>query len=416
MSTAGLSSNDLKRLTKGFAGNIVKKPAVLIIVENLPVPLDRRVWQESCALRDAGYEVVVICPKMRGWTAAYECRDGIHIYRHWISEEAGGLLGFVGEYASALCGETILAWKAWWRHRFRIIHICNPPDLLFLVALPFKLFFGTRVIYDQHDLWPEMYEAKFGGRGYLYWMVRTAEWLTYWLADVVVATNQSVKKVAEARGKKKPDSVIVVRTAPKIQVQECAADNSLRRGRRYLVGYVGVMGNADGVHYLVEAVKHIVQHRKRQDIQFLLMGTGPEYETLVKLRDFYKLRDFVDMPGRVSNEYLFSALKTMDLGVACDPINPYNNHCTMNKTLEYMAFGKPQVMFATFEGRESAAEAAAYIYENCPEKLGDIILEVLRDEQRRDLMSSVALRRIIGPLAWENSVENLLSAYENVAT
>src|SRR3954468_10876259 len=158
-------------LCMGF-DSFVKKPAVLIIVENLPVPLDRRVWQESCALRDAGYDVVVICPKMRGYSAAEEPLEGIHIYRHWLSAEAGGLLEFLGEYISALWGEMRLAWKAWRRHRFRIIHLCNPPDLLFLVALPYKWFCGARVVYDAHDLWPEMYEVKFGKRGILYWIVR----------------------------------------------------------------------------------------------------------------------------------------------------------------------------------------------------------------------------------------------------
>ena len=155
----------------------MKRPAILIIVENLPVPLDRRVWQEACALRDTGYEVVIICPQMRGFTAAEEKLDGIQIYRHWISEEAGGFFGFFREYASALWGEFRLAWKAWRRHRFKVIHLCNPPDLLFIMALPFKLL-GVKVIYDVHDVWPEMFEAKFGKRGFFYWIVRLAERLT----------------------------------------------------------------------------------------------------------------------------------------------------------------------------------------------------------------------------------------------
>src|SRR5882762_8915923 len=172
------------------------KTSVLILVENLPVPLDRRVWQEACALRDAGYEVIVICPQMRGYMQAEEKLDGIRIYRHWISEEAGGFIGFLREYVSALWGETRLAWKAWRRHRFKIIHLCNPPDLLFLVALPFKLLFGVKVIYDVHDVWPEMFEAKFGKRGSFYWWVRLAERLTYATANIVLATNESVRRVA----------------------------------------------------------------------------------------------------------------------------------------------------------------------------------------------------------------------------
>lgn len=387
------------------------RPAILIVVENLPVPLDRRVWQESCALRDAGYEVVVICPRMRGYHAAYECLDGIHIYRHWISDEAGGLVGFLGEYASALWGETWLAWKAWRRHRFRLIHLCNPPDLLFLVAAPFKLLFGTRIVFDVHDVWPEFFEAKFHRRGLFYWAVRAAERLTYACADVALATNRSVQEVAIERGGMLPWEVFVVRTAPKIASGKVAPDPALRRGRKHLVGYVGVMGNADGVVHLVEAARHIVRTRGRTDVQFLLMGTGPEYDNLVRRRDEAGLQAHVDLPGRVSNEALFAALQTIDVGVACDPINAYNDHCTMNKTLEYMAFGKPQVMYDVREGRYSAGEAARYVGENSPEKLGDAILELLDDPEARERLGAIGRERIRTELNWERSVEQLLRAY-----
>ncbi len=389
----------------------MKKPAILILVENLPVPLDRRVWQESCALRDAGYEVIVICPRMRGCLAPYECLEGIHIYRHWITEEAGGLIGFLGEYASALWGEWRLAWKVWRRHRFRVLHLCNPPDLLFLVAWPFKLLLGTRVIYDVHDVWPEFFEAKFHRRGLFYWAVRAAERLTYACADIVLATNRSVQQTALDRGRKLPWEVFVVRTAPKISAGTVAPNPDLRRGRRYLVGYVGVMGNADGVIHLVEAARHVVHARGRTDVQFLLMGTGPEYDALVRRRDELGLGPFVELPGRVSNEFLFSALQTIDAGVACDPINPYNDHCTMNKTLEYMAFGKPQVMYDVREGRYSAGEAARYVPENSPARLGDALLELLEDPPARERMGALGRQRIHAELAWDRSVDQLLRAY-----
>jgi glycosyltransferase involved in cell wall biosynthesis len=390
------------------------KPAVLIIVENLPVPLDRRVWQESCALRDAGYEVVVICPKMRGYTAPYEHLDGIHIYRHWISDEAGGLLGFLGEYASALWGEWWLAWKAWRRHRFRIIHLCNPPDLLFLVAWPFKLLFGTKVIFDIHDVWPEFFEAKFHRRDLFYWGVRAAERLTYALADVALATNQSVRDVALERGGKQPWEVFIVRTAPQIASGRFQPDPALKKNRQHLVGYVGVMGNADGVVYLVEAAHHIVKTRGRTDVQFLLMGTGPEHANLVQRRDQLGLHHHLDLPGRVSNEFLFTALQTIDVGVACDPINAYNDHCTMNKTLEYMAFGKPQVLFDVREGRFSAGDAARYVPETSAALLGDAILELLDDPAARERMGQIGRERIHNELGWDRSVAQLLRAYEVV--
>jgi glycosyltransferase involved in cell wall biosynthesis len=389
----------------------VSKPAILILVENLPVPLDRRVWQESCALRDAGYEVIVICPQMRGFVAPYEQLEGIHIYRHWLSEEAGGFVGFFREYASALWGEWWLACKAWRRHRFQLIHLCNPPDLLWLVAWPFKLLLGTKVIYDVHDAWPEMFEAKFGRRGLFYWVVRLFERMTYAVADIVLVTNRSVMQIALDRGRKLPWEVFEVRTAPKISTAEVTVDPSLRKGRRHLVGYVGVMGNADGVDYLVKAADHIVRKLGRRDVQFLLMGTGPEHANLVAQRDRLGLQDYIDLPGRVSNEFLFTALQTMDLGVACDPINPYNDHCTMNKTLEYMAFGKPQVLFGTKEGRASAGNAAVYVGENSAELLGEAICRVLDDPAGRERMGRIGAERIRTELAWEKSVELLLTGY-----
>jgi glycosyltransferase involved in cell wall biosynthesis len=384
---------------------------VVILVENLPVPLDRRVWQEACALRDAGYEVTVICPQMRGYVAPEEVIEGIRIYRHWISEEAAGFVGFFREYVTALWGEARLAWKVWRRRRFQALHLCNPPDLLFLVALPFKLFFGVKVIYDVHDLCPEMFEAKFGRRGVLYHVVRLAERLTYACADVVLATNQSVRAVALKRGGKRDDRVFVVRTAPQIPATSYAPEPSLKKGRAYLVGYVGVMGNSDGLTYLLDAAAHLVHELGRTDVQFLVMGTGPEHANLLAQRDRLGIQDHVDLPGRVTNEFLFSALQTIDLGLSCDPINPYNDHCTMNKVLEYMSFAKPQVLFDLKEGRASAGEAAVYVSENSPVKLAEAIHTLLEDPAARDRMGALGQTRIRTQLNWERSVQQLLAAY-----
>ncbi len=363
-------------------------------------------------MRDAGHEVTVICPQMLGCTEPFEVLDGIIIYRHWITGEARGMDGFVFEYASALWGELRCAVKAWKRTGFDVIHLCNPPDLLFLVALPFKLIAGVKVIYDVHDLWPEMFEAKFGRRGLFYWCVRLAERCTLWLADVVMTTNQSVLAVVKHRGRKKDEDLFVVRTAPDKLDTSLPDDMSLKKGRKHLVGYVGVMGNADGVNYLIKAVAHIVRTRKREDVQFLLMGSGPEYDELIKLRDTYDLQPYMDMPGRVSNEFLFTALKTMDLGVACDPINAYNDHCTMNKTLEYMAFGKAQVMFGTREGRYSAGDSARYVMENSAEKMGEAILELLDDPAARERMGRIGRERLENELNWRHSVVEMLKGYQ----
>jgi glycosyltransferase involved in cell wall biosynthesis len=388
----------------------LKKPAVLIIVENLPVPLDRRVWQESLALRDAGYQVIVICPQMHGQVLPEEELEGIRIYRHSLSAEAKGFAGFFLEYASALWGESRLAWKAWWRHRFRVIHICNPPDLLFLVTLPFKLL-GIRVIYDVHDLWPEMFEAKFGKRGLFYWAVRTAERLTYAAANVVLVTNDTVRDVAFRRGRKPAHRVFMVRTAPRMPAQSVAPDPALKKGCPYLVGYVGVMGSADGVHHLLEAAQHLVHDLGRKDIQFLLMGTGPEYDRLLGLRKVLGLEEYVDMPGWMKGEPLYRALQTIDLGVSCDPKNSYNDGCTMNKVLEYMAFGKPQVMFDLVESRRSADQAGWYVTESNARKLAEAIGHLLDKPDLRRRMGEIGAERFKKVGDWSHSVEQLERAY-----
>lgn len=389
---------------------------VLILVENLPVPLDRRVWQEACALHDAGHEVTVICPQMRGYVEPEEMLEGIRIYRHWISDEARGIRSFLMEYATALWGEMRCALKAWRTGGFDVIHLCNPPDLLFLVALPFKLLAGVRVIYDVHDLWPEMFEAKFGRRGLLYHAVRLAERCTLALADVVMATNQSVMAKIRKRSGKPDADLFIVRTAPNALDTALPENPALKNGRRFLAGYIGVMGNADGVDHLLHAAAHVVKSRNRDDVQFLLMGSGPEHAALLQLRDELGLQDHVAMPGRVSNEFLFQALRTMDVGTACDPINEYNDHCTMNKTLEYMAFGKAQVMFGTVEGRYSAGEGALYVLENSAVKFGDALLELLDDEPRRLEMGRAGKARLETELSWERSVRELLAAYERAST
>ncbi|MCP5560047.1 MAG: glycosyltransferase family 4 protein [Verrucomicrobiaceae bacterium] len=389
---------------------------VLILVENLPVPLDRRVWQEAGALRDAGHQVTVVCPRMRGYDTSFEVLEGITIYRHWISGEARSKLGFFWEYLTALWGQWWCAVRAWRAGGFDVIHLCNPPDILFLVALPFKWLAGVKVVFDVHDLWPEMFAVKFGRCGPVHALVRVAERCTLKVADAVIATNESVRAKILERSAVPESAVTIVRTAPNDMDTAAAVDGSLKKGRTYLIGYIGVMGDADGVDFLIRAAHEIVVNQGRSDVQFLLMGTGPEFEALVQLRDELGLADYVTMPGRVSNEYLFTALQTMDVGVACDPINEYNDHCTMNKTLEYMAFGKPQVMFGTREGRFSAGDAAVYVMENSAASLAEAIVELLANRTARERMGREGRRRLAEDLSWNKSVVSLCAAYARLGS
>jgi len=272
---------------------------VLIIVQNLPVPFDRRVWQEATALVASGYQVAVICPATPAYAARYECLQGIHIYRHPLPLEAKGAWGYLMEYASSLFWELVLSVKVLRRHGFDAIHACNPPDNIFLIGALYKAVAGKRFLFDHHDINPELYEAKFGHRGLLYRLVRFSEWLTFRTADVSIATNESYRGIAIGRGRMPPDKVFVVRSGPSLErLKILPPVPAWKRGRNYLVGYVGVMGAQEGIPYLLEAARYIVRDLGRQDVQFILAGGGPALEDMRRLSSQMGLDPHVAFLGR----------------------------------------------------------------------------------------------------------------------
>lgn len=385
---------------------------VLIIVENLPVPFDRRVWMESITLHQAGYEVSVICPMDKSFTAAYEVIDGIHIYRHPMPPEISSVFGYLREYLWAVAWEFRLAHRVWKERGFDLVHICNPPDLLFLTAGWFKLFKGVKVIFDQHDINLEMYEAKYGRRDFFYYGLSLVERLTFATADVVISTNESYKEVALMRGKKSPKEVFVVRSGPDLSRFYLVPPNpQYRKGRKYLVGYVGVMGEPEGIDYLLEAIHHLVYSKKRTDIQFSLIGSGPTFEDLKALARELKITEFVDFTGRVSNEELLERLSSCDVCVNPDRKNPYNDRSTMNKILEYMALGKPVVQFDLLEGRRSAAGASVYANPNDPIDFAEKIADLLDNPEQREAMGAEGQQRMREKLEWRYQAPTLLEAY-----
>ncbi len=386
---------------------------VLIIVQNLPVPFDRRVWQEATALRAHGYEVAVICPAARGYTARYECLQGIHIYRHPLPLEARGAWGYVLEYASSLFWELLLSLKVLRRHGFDAIHACNPPDNIFLIGALFKLFAGKRFLFDHHDINPELYEAKFGRRGFLYRLVRLSERLTFLVADISIATNESYRRIALERGRMPPQKVFVVRSGPSLErLRILPPVPRLKRGRRFLVGYVGVMGAQEGIPYLLEAARHIVRDLGREDVQFVLVGGGPALAEMRRLNSQMRLDPYVEFLGRVPDCTLLEVLNTADVCVNCDEVNPMNDKSTMNKIMEYMALAKPIVQFELTEGRFSAREASLYARPNDARDFADRIVELLEDPERRERMGRFGRHRVERQLAWEYEAPKLLAAYE----
>jgi glycosyltransferase involved in cell wall biosynthesis len=387
---------------------------ILIIVENLPCPFDRRVWQEARALHGAGYQVTIICPKGKGYESSEEVIEGIRILRHPMAFEAESALGYLLEYGTALFWEFFLTCKVAFGKGFDVIHACNPPDTIFLIGAPFKLF-GKKYVFDHHDINPELFEAKFGEQGLLYRLVCLFERWSYRTADVAISTNESYKRVAIERGAMDERNVFVVRSGPDLErVRLVPADPSLRKGRRYLVGYVGVMGKQEGIDYLLRSVQHIVHALGRRDIQFCLIGGGTEFETMRHYAVELEVADYVTFTGRIPDVPLFTALSTADVCVNPDPVNPMNDKSTMNKITEYMALGKPIVQFDLTEGRHSAQGASLYAAKNDERDFARKIVELLDDAPRREEMGRLGQERVARELAWAHQAPRLLEAYDRV--
>ncbi len=387
--------------------------AVCIIVENLPVPLDRRVWKEARALRDVGYRVSVICPKGKGFSAGYEVLDGIEIYRHgtW---EASSILGYFLEYVMALLAEFLLTLKVFIRTRFKILQACNPPDTIFLIALFMKLF-GVRFIFDQHDLGPELFEAKFGKRnGLLYRLSRLFEWCSFRAANTCIATNESFKEIAIRRGGKHPESVFVVRNCPDLaSFRHPQLQTNNKFGRSLLVAYVGFMGTQDGLELLLQSIEHIVKRENRQDTHFVLVGGGSVLEELQRTIARKGLDAYVTLTGQVSHEEVAIYLSNADLGVAPDPKNVMNDKLTMIKILEYMAFSLPVVLFNLEEGRRIAGPAALYAVPNDPVDFANQMSKLLDSRELREQLGASGRKRIEERLNWEVEKRSLIQAYDS---
>ncbi len=388
-------------------------PAILIIVENLTMPLDRRVWQEARTLRDAGYTVSVVCPKGGKYTAPYELLEGIHVFRHPLPYEADGALGYALEYSWALAWEFALSVKAYFKVGFDVVQACNPPDLLFLIGGFWKYLFGKPFVFDHHDINPELYEAKFGKQGRFHTLMLWLEQLTFKTADVSIATNETFKDVAIKRGGMSPDRVFVVRSVPDLsRFKRVAPREALKNGRKHLIGYVGIMGAQDGVDLLVEAMDDLVNMRGRQDVQCAIVGSGTELPRLEGMVRDKGLQDYVTFTGFLSGEPLLQAFSTFDIGVIPDPKNTYNDKISMNKVFEYMSLGIPFAGFDLIEGRKASGDAALYAGNNCPHQLAAQMARLIDDADLRGALSEEGMSRARALLKWENERARLLAAYE----
>ncbi|WP_435251365.1 glycosyltransferase family 4 protein [Streptomyces tendae] len=387
----------------------------LILVENLSVPFDRRVWQECTTLRDAGWEVHVICPRgTKRDTEREAVVEGVRIHRYPLRAATGGPAGYLREYGAALWHTARLARRV---GPVDVVHACNPPDLLFLPALWLKRR-GARFVFDQHDLIPELYLSRFGrGKDLLYRAVCALERLTYRTADIVLATNESYKDVAVRRGGRRPDDVFVVRSAPATdRFQPVPAEPELKRGKPHLLCYLGVMGPQDGVDYALRALAKLRDEVGRTDWHAVFVGSGDAFDAMVELSRSLGLDEQVQFTGRIPDADLVRYLSTADVCLSPDPRNPLNDVSTMNKVLEYMAMGRPIVSFDLREARVSAGEAALYAPANDETEFAGLVARLLDDPDERARMGKIGQERVNGQLSWGNSQKALLAAYAAAGT
>jgi glycosyltransferase involved in cell wall biosynthesis len=393
----------------------VTAPRVLIIVQNLPVPFDRRVWLECQALVGAGYDVSVVCPKGPG-DPRYHVVDGVAIYKYRPYSPGGSKIGFIAEYIYSFLATARLVMKARRRGRFQVLQACNPPDIFWPIARVLRRVDGSRFVFDHHDLCPELYLSRFpDGAALPYKGLRALERATHKTADHVISTNDSYRRIAISRSGKATGDVTVVRTGPDPdRLRRGPADESCRRGRRFLAAYIGVMGPQDGVDIVVRAAQEVVHTLGRTDIAFTLIGSGDAYDDVVALRDELGLGGHVEFTGRVPDETVRQVMSTADIGLSPDPKNPLNDVSTMNKTMEYMAFELPVLAFELVETRVSAGDAAVYVEPNDVEKYARAIVELLDDEPRRRQMSKFGRERVEQVLAWEHQQKAYVAVYDQL--
>ncbi len=389
---------------------------VLIIVQNLPVPFDRRVWLECQALVAAGFEVSVVCPKGKG-DPAYQVIDNVRLYKYRPYAPGGSKIGFVNEYLYSFAATARLTLKARRAGRFQILQACNPPDIFWPIALVLRAVDRTRFVFDHHDLCPELFRSRFpDGPALPYRGLLALERRTHRTADHVISTNDSYRAIAIERSGKSPADVTVVRSGPDPErLVRGAAKPELRRGRRYLAAYIGVMGPQDGVDIVVRAAAVVVNELKRGDIAFTLIGSGDCFDELVALRDELNLAGHVEFTGRAPDELVAEIMSTADVGLSPDPLNPLNDVSTMNKTMEYMAYELPVVAFELRETRVSAGDAAVYVTPNDVHEYARAIVALIDDEPRRAQLGKTGRVRVEQELAWRHQERAYVGVYRALA-
>lgn len=378
---------------------------VLIVVENLPVPYDRRVWLEATSLARAGMCVSVISPSGHNGRAGYQFLDDVHVHRYPMLVEGSGKWGLVVEYLWAFVCIFLLSVRVGLFGRgFDVLQVCNPPEIFWPTTFLWKAF-GKRVVFDHHDLTPELFVVKFGGgRGIVYRLFLLMEKLTFLSADFVISTNESYRAIARTRGGKPDDRVFVVRNGPDpARLRRVDPDPAWRRGRKHVVVFLGEIGEQDGVDRLLRTARHIIRDLGREDIQFVILGGGPHYDATVRYAGELDIRDYVTFTGRVDSDVINTVLSTADVGTDPCPRTDLSDKSTHTKIMEYLFFGVPVVASDLTETRVSAADCAVYAEPEDEVRFAERILELIDDPGRARDIGQRGYARVRRHLLWEHS-------------
>jgi glycosyltransferase involved in cell wall biosynthesis len=354
---------------------------------------------------------VVCCQGDNRDAEPYESRDGIDIHRFPLKPAVGGLASYAREYAQAMWRIRRLVRQLARDRHFDVVHAGNPPDFLLLAARHLKRR-GTRFIFDHHDLVPELYRSKFGAsKGLKYRVAVALERLAFRLADVVICTNDTYRRIAIERGRCAPEDVFVVRNGPDLaRFRPAEPDPELKRGRRHLIGYLGIMGPQDGIDHAIHALAEL--QTRRDDWHAVFVGEGEVVEDMKVLASSLGIAEHVEFAGWRYDDDIRTILSTCDACVVPDGPSPLNNASTMIKIAEYMAMGKPVASYDLPESRVSAGDGARYAEPGDSVALGAQLDALLSDPALRERMGAAGLERVRDVLAWEHAVPKLLAAYD----
>ncbi len=399
----------------------VPDPHVALVVLNLPVPLDRRVWMQARALADSGYDVTLVAPRSHG-QRLFERSGRIRIFRFQASKPSHGFLSFTREFTQSWARSLRILRRVHRQHPIDVLQGCNPPDTIWAMT---RFLPGVKFVYDQHDLNPELFRSRFGelASRWARQQVSTLMMLeqrSYRTADRVLVPNESYREVARRRGRVPRERVTIVRSAPDttmmrpVRWSEGATSPTVTGipAGRHLIAYLGVMGPQDGVDQLIDCMDLIVHGEGRDDVHAVLMGFGDCLEDLREQTARLGLSDHITFTGAADAGLITEVLSRAEIGIVPDRLTTFTDRSTMNKAMEYMAYAVPVVGFDLTETRRTIGHTGVLVEAGDVEGLANQILHLLDNVDLRVRLGVEARRRIASDLDWADQARTYVSVFD----